>query len=656
MRALAALLLLGSLLPLANWIPGGETDPAHAARLADWGLGFGLCAAVGVLAWFVSRARGASAGFPPAGSLRPAASRWDRREASLAVGIAVLALGLYTLTAQAVLSGRPLLIDEIVHVLQARDLAAGQLTHAIPGPRPFFAIMHEVDFGARAFGQYPIGGPAMLLPGAVVGAEWLVNPVVGALCVLLFWRLVAAVEPQSTGRFRVLATLLFAVTPFGVFMFASHMNHATVLLWLLVAAVAVERATREDAALPWALVTGLALGIAATIRPLDAAAYALPAAGWLAWNARRGARAALALVLSGIGVAVPMAVAFWVNLRTTGHPFTFGYDLLWGAGHSLGFHSTPWGAVHTPQRGVELIGLYLSRLNTYLFEVPLPSLLVPAAGLWWARRLTPLDRYLLASTGLVAVGYWAYWHDGFYLGPRFLFAWLPALVLWSARGVRAALEVTAPNVARRRGAVVAGLVAVGYAALTLGVERIPAYRNGLQSLRLPTDAAARAGVRDALILVQESWGAQLIVRLWEAGVSRPDAEVLYRHVDACMLEETLQALARDGVTGEAALDRLRPLMADSARLVPSDLSPDFTERRLPGLAYTPTCTARIEDDRRGYLLYAPWRLVRDGNVYARWLPGREAEIRGAFPARPAYRLRRAGSAVDAPLVFERLPE
>lgn len=104
------------------------------------------------------------------------------------------------------------------------------------------------------------------------------------------------------------------------------------------------------------------------------------------------------------------------------------------------------------------------------------------------------------------------------------------------------------------------------------------------------------------------------------------------------------------------MGRLRPLLADSSRLVPSDLSPDFTERRLPGFAYAPACIARIEDDRRGYLLYAPWRLVRDGNVYARWLPGREAEIRAAFAGRPVYRLRRAGPAVDAPLVWERLPD
>ncbi len=653
MRLLAAVLLAVSLLPIANWIPGGEADAGYAARVSDWALGVALCAGVGVLMWFLTRGRAA----PAPSALAEPESLSPSRERAFAAGIAAAAFGLYVVIALFVFSGRPLLIDEIVHVLQARDLAAGQLTHEVPGPSVFFSIMHEVELGGRAFGQYPVGGPAMLVPGVLLGAPWVIGPLAGALCVWMFWLLLRSVESSGDARFRLGTTALFAIAPFGAFMFGSHMNHATVLVWLLLATVALARATTDAPSAPrWGLLTGLALGVAATIRPLDAGAYALPAAAWLLWGARLGRRPALALVLSGIGVAVPMALAFWVNARTTGHPLRFGYDLLWGAGHGLGFHATPWGAVHTPQRGVELIGLYLTRLNTYLFELPFPSLLLPVAGLWLSRSVRGLDCYLLAAAGLVGLGYWAYWHDGFFLGPRFAFAWLPLLVLWSARGVRAVLDGTRERTAVRRGALAALAAGVLYAATTIAVERVPSYRNGLRSMRLPADAAARAGVEGALVLVQESWGAQLIVRLWEAGISRPDAEVLYRNVDACVLESALGALRSEGLRGDSALQRLRPLMADSARLVPSDLSPDFTERRLPGLVYGPECVARIEDDRRGYLLYAPWRLVEDGNVYARWIPGREAELRAHFPGRPVYLLRRAGSAVDAPLAWTRLAD
>ena len=142
MRAVAVLLLLASLLPLATWIPGGESDPAAVARATDWGLGFALCALIGVLAWFVTRGR-------PSPDVAPLPAMDPRRERAWASVIAAGAVGVYIAIALGVFSGRPLLIDEIVQVLQARDFAVGRLTHEIPGPRVFFSIMHEVDFGAR---------------------------------------------------------------------------------------------------------------------------------------------------------------------------------------------------------------------------------------------------------------------------------------------------------------------------------------------------------------------------------------------------------------------------------------------------------------------------------------------------------------------------
>jgi len=649
-RLIALLLLAGSLLPVAAWIPGGEEDPAYWARLQDWMLGFALCAGVGALAWFMTRRRERA---PVVGTAAPAyqfAGEWRFVFAMMAAAFA-----LYSAIALWVFSGKPLLIDEIVHVLQAQDLASRRLTHAIPGAREFFSIMHVVDFGERAYGQYPVGGPAMLVPGVLLGATWLTGPLAGALCVGLFWVLARHTDPLASVAWRRYATVLFAIAPFGAFLFGSHMNHVTTLLWLMGAMVALGYATRTDAKWWWGLLAGFGFGIAATIRPLDAVAFAVPAGAWLAWRARRGASNLATLMLSGVGIALPILLMLWANAATTGDALRFGYDVLWGAGHSLGFHSSPWGPMHTPQRGVELISLYLTRLNTYLWETPFPALLLPAAGLWLTRTLQPMQRYLIATSALLGIGYWAYWHDGFYLGPRFLLPLLPWLVLWTARAVPLLRDRIGAASAAWRGVRAALIASVVYAAVTVVVVRVPTYHNGMRSMRIdPGAEAARAGVRDALVLVQESWGAQLMVRMWGVDVSRTDAEVLYRHVDACVLEIALSGVERDGVRGEDALERMRPLLVDSARLVPSHVSPDFTERMLPGFPYTSTCIDRIEEDRQGYLLYAPWRLARDSNVYARWLPGRETEIAASFPGRPVYRVRRDGTEVDAPLVWERL--
>lgn len=652
-RLIALLVLALSFLPLAGWLPGGESDPEYGARLLDWAYGLALCGGIGGLTAYIARTRQQSDAAVPSA---PVAVVSDGAGMGFTVITALLAFGAYALIAQRVFSGRPLLIDEIVQVLQARWYASGQLSVPTPALREFFSILHLVDLSDRTYSQFPAGGPAMLALGALVGAEWLVGPMTGALSVLLFGQLLRSVEPTASRGWHRGALLLFAVAPFGAFMFGSHMNHATALLWLLVATVALARATVDEASHPvWGLLTGLGLGIAATIRPVDAVAFALPAAGWLLWRARRGGRPLGALLLSGVGVALPMALLFWVNTRTTGRATLFGYDLLWGAGHGIGFHRSPWGPIHTPLRGLELLGLYFTRLSVYLFETPFPALLPAAIALWFRRTLTPLDRYLLVTAGAVMAGYWAYWHDGFYLGPRFMLPLLPVLVLWSARFPLVLRERFATLRSLHLGVRAAWIAGGVYAMVSIAMVRVPQYQNGMTSMRTDVAAAARAaGVRDALVLVKESWGAQLVVRMWNRGISRSDTEVLYRNADACKLELTLSALEQEGAHAAAALARLSPLQADSARLVKSDRSPDFTERMLPGYTYAPVCEARILEDRAGFSHLAPMRLEQDRNVYARWLPGREAEIAAHHPGRPVYRLGRDGSGVEAPLVWTRL--
>jgi hypothetical protein len=198
---------------------------------------------------------------------------------------------------------------------------------------------------------------------------------------------------------------------------------------------------------------------------------------------------------------------------------------------------------------------------------------------------------------------------------------------------------------------VAGAVLAG---VSVGAVRAPQYRNGMTSMRVDIESASRdAGVQDAVVLVKESWGARLMVRMWALGVSRSDAEVLYRTADACKLELRISALERDRIRGTAARDQLSPLRADSSALVKSTRSPDFTERMLPGYPYAPACEAGIAADREGFSHLAPYRLARDGNVYLRWMPGREGEAASAYADRAVWVLGRASSAADAPLTWSR---
>jgi hypothetical protein len=332
----------------------------------------------------------------------------------------------------------------------------------------------------------------------------------------------------------------------------------------------------------------------------------------------------------------------------------FGYEVLWGKAHGLGVHTAPWGATHTPSRGLELISLYVTRLQTYLFETPFPAMLPVIAGLAFTKKLSALDKYLLTSAVLLGGLYFAYWHDGFFLGPRFVFPWLPVLVLFAARLPRLLRERfgrgriwAGTNAALATGAVMAVVFSLP--------GRLMLYENGLTSMRVNyTAESAGAGVKDALVFVRESWGAQLTARMWERGVSRSAAAALYHGVDACLLDKGLREIETHDVRGAAAEAQLQPLLADSSRVRSSPLSPDSTEKLLKGALYDRTCIARINEDRLGYTHLAPLLLERgSGNVYARDLQERDSLMTAAYPARPLFLLRRKGAAADS--AFEWLP-
>ena len=653
------------MLPIANWIGGGAVDPAYARRWSEWGYGTGICVGVAIIAailarrdpvrrWFSRRADDA-AGAPSAIAAHPDESVFTLATASL------MAFALYAGVAHWVFSAAPLLIDELVQLFQARIFESGQLALPVAAHREFFSVLHVVDMGDRVYSQFPPGWPSMLALADGAGVSWMAGPLCGALSVALFARLVRLIQPYSSRAFVLGASALFAAAPFGVFQFSSHMNHGPALMWLLVALVAVGELLRARGPV-WGLVIGLALGAAATIRPLDAFAFALPIGGWLLWRAlyvrshvdtASVARARRAFWLSGVGVSIPMLAMFYVNIQTTGSPLVFGYEVLWGKAHGLGFHAAPWGALHTPARGLELLSLYVTRLQTYLFETPFPAVAPAIIALALAAPLGPLDRFLLISSALLGALYFAYWHDGFFLGPRFVFAWLPVLVLWTVRlpgVIRARWPVTRSIEAR---AALTAFFAAGIV-MTVGFSlpvRITQYRSGLTSMR--TDyarSAAAAGAGGALVFVRESWGAQLIARLWAVGVSRSATAALYAGVDACLLERGLQRVETAELRGVDAERSLTPLLVDSSRVRSSPWSPDSTEKFLRGARYDAVCVARINQDREGYVHLAPLLLERTSrNLYARDLHSRDSLLLQEHPDRPVFLLRRLGTNADAPL-------
>jgi hypothetical protein len=646
-RLWAVALTILSFFPFVNWIPGGHAAPWYSSASTEWASGAAISVGSACVLFLVMR----RLGWWPSGwsSIAGAA---DRHSIVTGALLGVVSATLFGIVAVEVLAGRPLLIDEIVQVMQARIFGEGRVARVADAYPEFFSALHVVDVNGLVFSQFPPGGPLMLLPGVMAGAAWMTGPVFGAVAVVAYWRLVRSTE--ASPAIALGAAALLAIAPFMVFMAGSHMNHVPTLAWLCLALLGLHTVMVSETPRPGvALATGFCLGMMLAIRPVDGAAFALPAGLWLFARTIRERRFLPTLLMSGVGIVTPVVGVLAYNSATTGDPTLFGYELLWGASHGLGFHPAPWGVAHTPSRGLELVNLYFLRLQTYLFETPLPSLVPSIIALALVRRLAPFDRYLLSSSALLVAGYFAYWHDGFFLGPRFFYLLLPVLVLWTAR-LPAIARDRFPTLGLDRAVLLTYAVSALVAALASLPNRVRQYSSGMLLARHDYMAPAST-VTDALIFVRESWGAQLIARLYGLGVSRSEAEGLYRTIDTCVLEGAISSLEVESVRGNAAMEQMRPLTRDSSRLLISTLSPDGTERMLPGTSYPPVCQRRILEDRAGYSFYAPL-LARDGgsNIYARDLHARDTLLLQRYPDRRVYLLRAASSEVGAKLLLEPL--
>jgi hypothetical protein len=608
-RVAAVVLLVFGFLPIANWIPGRRSDRFWRDAALD-----------------------------------PVIRCWAGRPHLTTAILVVASFVLYAFSARWVFDGRPLLVDEVAQLFQARIFASGHIAGVLDRAPELFSALHLVERDGRVFSQFPPGGPGVLAVGVLLGAAWIAVPLCGALAVWCFSAFTRGVEPDRPGV-SLLASLLFAFAPYMVFMSGSQMNHVPTLLGVCAALLALERGSAPGASLRrrslCALACGLALGFAATVRPVDAVAFALPVAAWFGWRAARDRRELAPLVASGIGVAIPVTYMLWFNAQTTGAPLLFGYEALWGKGHELGFHAAPWGVAHTPARGLELVSLYFLRLQTYLFETPVPSLVAATIALALAPTLRRIDGVLLSGSAMLVALYFAYWHDGFYLGPRFYVCLLPVLTLWSAR-VFTEWRARWGRGASYRIVTAASLVSLLIALGIMMPLRAREYRSGLRTMRWDVDGAARrAGVRDAIVLVRESWGAQLMVRLWARGLSHAEAQALYHFVDACALERGLDSLERIGGRDAVARTVMLPLLADSARVVRSPFSVDSTERFLPGASYGPRCVRRVQEDRAGFTVYLPFLVAAEGEnvVYARDLHARDTVLLQRYPSRAVYLVR-----------------
>src|SRR3954454_5286084 len=243
----------------------------------------------------------------------PAATVLPGLRARLALGAAGVLLGLVLAVwgSVAVYERIPHNEDELAFLYQAKVFAGGALSAPTPpDPGAFFAPF-VLDIQGHRFAKYPPGYPLLLAPGAALGLEWLVNPILGAASLAL----ILALGWRYYGFWVGLgAALLGALSPFFLEFAGSFMSHAATLCvvlaatWCYADALATRRWTM-------AALAGALFGLAFLGRPVTAIGVGLPFALYAAWLALRGRcrRFSLPLALGAAPWALLLVFYNWVQ-------------------------------------------------------------------------------------------------------------------------------------------------------------------------------------------------------------------------------------------------------------------------------------------------------------------------------------------------------
>lgn len=329
----------------------------------------------------------------------------------------------------------PHINDEIGYLFQAKIFGLGQLSVPSPCDREAFNFTHVINNG-RWYSQYPPGFPLILLLGLKAGMPWIINPLLAALSIGLFYGLGREIYGESEGR---LAAGLGAVSIWFILTSSTMLSHTGSMLFFGLFLLFLFKSIK-DPTLVNGLLAGFGLGIAFLIRPYNVVAVSIPLVLYFGFRTLRESRLRIKNFSAFLAVLLLAAASLLVyNQLTNGHPLKMGYVVKYGEAHGVGFGRTGYtGNPHTPDRGAFLVGKNLAAINKYLFGWPLTSLLflIPFVyPLNEGKKKLAADLLVVASFVSLAVGLFFYWGAYVLVGARMFFEALPLLLLMTARGI-----------------------------------------------------------------------------------------------------------------------------------------------------------------------------------------------------------------------------
>jgi len=406
--------------------------------------------------------------------------------AALFVVGAVMAVRVY------VLMGSVVTDDENVYHFQARLLASGRF-YAPSTPeavRAFFDNQYVVNNG-RWFGLYFLGHPAVLALALKVGLTQWVGAIEAALIVLIA---VGIARRACNERVAMLAGVLLALSPFFIFVSATHLSQPTSTVFFasfMYCALRIEQSPRTAR---WWLLAAAGLVGAVFTRPQISVLLCLPFLARITWLTVKGSmRPGWGTLAGTVAILAAGAAGFFaVNHALTGSALTTGYQAYMAAGHAWEF---PLG----PAYSVREISQNLAQLNFWLLGWPLSLAFVP----FFER--TP-KTWMLAAVPLVALSWYGVLGRPTVaaVGPVYYTETIVPLVILTASGLERAvlfLRSHFGDALPTRAAIaapVAGILACLFAFVPFEVASL---RLMAEITRAPYDLVEARGLNHAVVFV-----------------------------------------------------------------------------------------------------------------------------------------------------------
>ncbi len=359
-----------------------------------------------------------------------------------AVGLSVAALGVTAFLISNYTDRAPHVQDDVSYVFQGKILASGRVAAPAPPVIEVFDIANP-PFVVAVHGKwasvYPFGHPLVLAIGEVIGAMWIVPPLLGAAAIFLTFAIGRKMYGASTG---LLAALLFASSPFFFMTSSNFMSHNTAAFYLLMCVLLIIATGRRP--FWYGLGAGLFFGLLFNTQSLSALALVVPLGCFLLFRlAPQADRRASALRLGGfvVGGALMFGAYMLYNLATRGDPLTTGYAAA-GFPSEVGF-----GGKNSVNNGVLNEQVQLTFLLLVLNGWPQWIGVMFVLALLGLATRNAWDYFALACAVFLIGAYTFFVGHGTMYGPRYWYPATPFLMLLTARGAHRAADLMAGGAA-----------------------------------------------------------------------------------------------------------------------------------------------------------------------------------------------------------------